>query len=118
MASFLISPASITAIVNNPALLGISGNTSELSSLGIVPSEAALILSRGYNRGFKYLFILHACLAVLAALVSFLMVKETSLLRGDEEELRQDASQAVKLVERRRKRAEQGFPVDEDDKAL
>ncbi|KZP14152.1 MFS general substrate transporter [Athelia psychrophila] len=117
MTSIQIPSASISVIVDNPALLRVSGNTSDLSSLGIAPSEAALILSHGYNRGFKYLFIMHACLAVFAAFVSFMMVQEKSLLRGDEEELRQDASQAMKLVERRRKRAEQGIESG-DDKAL
>lgn len=117
MASLLITSASVSAIVDNPALLRISGNTDDLSSLGIAPSEAALILSHGYNRGFKYLFIMHTCLAVFAAFVSFTMVQEKSLLRGDEEELRQDASHAVKLVERRRKRAVQVFEAD-DNKPL
>lgn len=113
MAALHISAAAASTIVDNPALLGAGGNTTTLGHLGVTRADAALVLAGGYNAGFRYLFVLHACLAGAAALVSFALVQEKSLLRGDEEALKRDARDAglaVKLAERRRKR--------EGDKAL
>ena len=113
MAALHISAAVASTIVDNPALLGAGGNATALAQLGVTRADAALVLARGYNAGFRYLFVLHACLAGAAALVSFALVQEKSLLRGDEEALKRDARDAglaVQLAERRRRR--------EGDKAM
>ncbi|KAF7975435.1 hypothetical protein HWV62_9565 [Athelia sp. TMB] len=107
MAALHISTAAASTIVDNPALLGAGGNATTLAHLGVTRADAAVVLASGYNAGFRYLFVLHACLAGTAALVSFALVQEKSLLRGDEEALKRDARDAglaMKLAERRRKR--------------
>ena len=91
LASFSLSSSAITAIINDPAILGPSTPTSELTPLGLTSSMASYVLSHGYTGGFELVFILNACLAAVAAVASFFMIKHKELTRGDEEKLRAEA---------------------------
>lgn len=57
---------------------------------------ANYVLSHGYAAGFELVFILNACLAAVAAIVSFFMIKHKDLTRGDEEKLRAEALAALR----------------------
>lgn len=92
MANLSIPSSTIVSIINNPGYLS---NSSELSSLGISPSQAADILYKGYNRGFRDIFLLNASMAAVAVVVSAVMIKHKELLRGDEERLRQETKDAM-----------------------
>lgn len=54
------------------------------------------VLSHGYAAGFKLVFILNACMAAVAAIVGFFMIKHKELTRGDEEKLRAKAIAALR----------------------
>lgn len=43
--------------------------------------EASFILSHGYGRGFRFVFILNACWAAVATLASILLIKQNDLSR-------------------------------------
>ncbi|KAF7975434.1 hypothetical protein HWV62_9563 [Athelia sp. TMB] len=75
----------ISAVIEDPYLL--KGPSPALDALGISAAEAAIILSRGYNRGFAVLFVVHASLAVFATCMSVAMIKHTSLSKGKESEV-------------------------------
>ena len=57
---------------------------------------ASHILSHGYATGFELVFILNGCLASVAAIVSFFMIKHKDLTKGDEEKLRAEALAAFR----------------------
>ncbi|KAJ7269573.1 MFS general substrate transporter [Mycena rebaudengoi] len=101
MTSLGLSPSAISQIIDDPALL----HTPAL--LGLSQDTARDILRRGYTRGFSALFVLNACLTVLATAVSVLMIKHKELSRGDEEQLRRRAIQEGldRKMERRNGRA-------------
>ncbi|KAF8185154.1 MFS general substrate transporter [Pholiota molesta] len=83
----LALPSSIISKIINDA--------SELSSpaaLGISASTADIILIKGYTRGFRTVFILHAVLNAVATVASVLMIKHKELTRGDEQQLREAAA--------------------------
>ncbi|KAF8189751.1 MFS general substrate transporter [Pholiota molesta] len=89
----LALPSSIISKVINDA--------SELSSpaaLGISASTADIILNKGYTRGFRTVFILHAVLNAVATIASVLMIKHKELTRGDEQQLREAAAALDALV--------------------
>lgn len=94
MKSLSLSPATISAVVDDPAVLS-SPNSVSLSS-----SQAAYILSHGYTKGFRTVFILHGCLAALATITSILMIKHKELTRGDEERLKTEAKNRGDLKSR------------------
>jgi len=96
LSSLSLSLSAITAIINDPAILGPNTPTSALTSLGLTPSMASYVLSHGYAAGFELVFILNACLAAVAAIASFFMIKHTELTRGDEEKLRAEALAALR----------------------
>ncbi|KAH0834101.1 MFS general substrate transporter [Lanmaoa asiatica] len=96
LSSFSLTSSAVTAIINDPAILGPSTPTSKLTPLGLTPSMAGSVLSHGYTRGFKLVFILNACLAVIAAVASFFMIKHKELTRDDEEKLRAEALAALR----------------------
>ena len=77
--------ATITAVINNPSAL------ASPASLGISSSIANIVLIKGYIRGFRTLFILHAVLNALATVASVFMIKHKNLDRGDEQKLRKEA---------------------------
>jgi hypothetical protein len=73
----------------------VINDASELSSpaaLGISASTADIILNKGYTRGFRTVFILHAVLNAVATIASVLMIKHKELTRGDEQHLREAAA--------------------------
>ncbi|KAJ4000462.1 MFS general substrate transporter [Lentinula boryana] len=91
-------PAStITTVIDNPSLLT---NSSSISSLDISVSQAANILSKGYTKGFRDVFLLNAAMSATATLVSAVMIKHKELLRGDEEQLRKEAAEALRKAKR------------------
>ncbi|KAF8869427.1 MFS general substrate transporter [Infundibulicybe gibba] len=85
MTSLSLPPALISAIISKPARLG-SPSASGLSAL-----TATEILSSGYARGFRALFLLNAGLCALATVVSVVMIKHKELTGDDEEKLRDEA---------------------------
>jgi hypothetical protein len=81
-----LSPEIITSILNDPSKLA-SPNT-----LGISASTASAILSHGYTRGFRSVFLLNASLTAVATIASIFMIRHKDLMRGDEAGLRESAS--------------------------
>ena len=86
MKSLGLPPAQIKIIVGDPSRL------ASPSSIGLAPSAATFILDNGYTKGFRILFILHACLTALATLISVTMIKHKTLTRSGES---QQGSSAV-----------------------
>jgi hypothetical protein len=86
MKSLGLLPAQIKIIVGDPSQL------ASPSSIGLAPSAATFILDNGYTKGFRILFILHACLTALATLISVTMIKHKTLTRSGES---QEGSSAV-----------------------
>ncbi|KAF8440003.1 major facilitator superfamily-domain-containing protein [Boletus edulis BED1] len=95
LSSFSLSPTAITAVVDNPAILGPNTPASTLAPLGLTHAMTSYVLLHGYAAGFELVFILNACLAAVAAIVSFFMIKHTELTRSDEETLRAEALVAL-----------------------
>ncbi|KAF7976092.1 hypothetical protein HWV62_7505 [Athelia sp. TMB] len=93
-----IPSSSVIAIIDTPAILGAL-DSAKLASLGISPSQAASILTDGYNRGFKWLFIMNACLTSVATLTTIFMLKHKELSRGVEpvKKETEDTSSAEKV---------------------
>lgn len=89
--------STINKIVDDPTLLGnrLNGESydnspDELQSLGISTQAADHIL-RGYNDGFRAVFILNATMAAVATIVSVLMIRHKELTREDEAQLKAEA---------------------------
>ena len=57
---------------------------------------ASYVLSHGYAAGFELVFTLNACLAAVAAIAAFFMIKHKELTRGDEGKLRAEALAALR----------------------
>ncbi|KAH7921437.1 MFS general substrate transporter [Leucogyrophana mollusca] len=91
LASLSLSPSAISTIIDDPTILGSHASDSQLASLGLSPAVASYILSHGYTRGFRSVFILNACLAAVATIASITMIKHKELMRGDEERLKAEA---------------------------
>ncbi|KAJ3916105.1 MFS general substrate transporter [Lentinula edodes] len=87
--------STISPVIDKPSLLN---NPSAISSLSISPSQAADILSKGYTKGFRDVFLLNAGMSATATLVSVVMIKHKELLRGDEERLRKEAAEALQTA--------------------
>ncbi|KAJ3853512.1 major facilitator superfamily domain-containing protein [Lentinula lateritia] len=87
--------STISPVIDKPSLLN---NPSAISSLSISPSQAADILSKGYIKGFRDVFLLNAAMSATATLVSVVMIKHKELLRGDEERLRKEAAEALQTA--------------------
>ncbi|KAF8878953.1 MFS general substrate transporter [Infundibulicybe gibba] len=88
-----LPPALISTIISDPSLLGSSGAS------GLSASTAAEILSNGYVRGLRAIFLLHAALCALATVVSIVMIKHKDLTMGDEEKLRDEVRERVASVD-------------------
>ncbi|KAF9238665.1 major facilitator superfamily domain-containing protein [Melanogaster broomeanus] len=95
LSTLSLTPSATKAIIDNPAILGSNASPSQLTSLGLTPSQAAYALLHGYTAGFRILFILNACLASVAAITSIFMIKHEELTRGDEDRLRAEARQVL-----------------------
>ncbi|KAJ3890263.1 major facilitator superfamily domain-containing protein [Lentinula edodes] len=93
MEPFPLSSDTISSIINNPSLLKQS---SYLAQFGISTSQADYILVKGYNKGFKNIFILNAALTTLAFVASVVLIGHKELLRGDEEQLKKEAKEALR----------------------
>lgn len=87
--------STISPVIDKPSLLN---SPSAISSLSISPSQAADILSKGYIKGFRDVFLLNAAMSATATLVSVVMIKHKELLRGDEEQLRKEAAEALQTA--------------------
>ncbi|KAG6369452.1 MFS general substrate transporter [Boletus reticuloceps] len=95
LVSLGLSSSAIKTIVDNPAILGSHTPPARLASLGLGPAQATYALTHGYTQGFKYVFVLNACLASVATLASIFMIKHKELDRGDEERLREEANRLL-----------------------
>lgn len=84
MTSLRLDPSAVSAIVEDPSLLltFINSPKSPTEQHGITPAMARYIIDHGYIKGFKFLFILNASLATLAAISSIVLIKHTELTRG------------------------------------
>lgn len=97
MEQLSLPTSTINKIVDDPTLLGnlIDGQdgispSDTLQSLGISVQAAGRIL-KGYNNGFRAVFIMNATLAAVATIVSVLMIRHKELTRGDEAQLKAEA---------------------------
>ncbi|KAJ4478463.1 MFS general substrate transporter [Lentinula aciculospora] len=105
----LQSPSStITIVIDNPSLLT---NSSSIASLNISSFQATYILSNGYTKGFRDVFLLNAAMSATATLVSAVMIEHKELLRGDEEQLRKEAAEALRKA--KMKNVEKDFRLNE-----
>ncbi|KAJ3840523.1 major facilitator superfamily-domain-containing protein, partial [Lentinula raphanica] len=93
MVNLELPSSAITTVIGNPSLLT---NSTAIASLDINASQAATILYKGYTIGFRNIFYLNAALSAAATVVSIVMIKHKELLRGDEEELRKEAAEALR----------------------
>ncbi|KAJ3714748.1 MFS general substrate transporter [Lentinula raphanica] len=93
MNSFSLPSDTITTIINEPALLRQSSN---LTSLGITSTQADFILTQGYNKGFRNIFILNSALSAVAFVASVVLIQHKELLRGDEDRLKMEAKEALR----------------------
>ena len=94
MADLNLPPSVIKKIVDDPTLLNapfLDPTRNPLDSLGISLSAATYIL-KGYNNGFRAVFIMNATLAAIATVVSVLMIRHKNLEREDEAQLRAQAA--------------------------
>ncbi|KAJ7070441.1 MFS general substrate transporter [Mycena belliarum] len=73
------APADIARIIDDPALLHTPAR------VGLSEATAAAVLLRGYTKGFSALFIMNACMTVLATVVSVVLIKHKELGRQEEE---------------------------------
>ncbi|KAF8878954.1 major facilitator superfamily domain-containing protein [Infundibulicybe gibba] len=89
MTPLSLSPALISAIISDPSLLGSPGTS------GLGASMATEILSNGYTRGFRAIFLLNAALCAFATVVSVVMIKHKDLTRDDEDKLRSEAKERM-----------------------
>ncbi|KAF8878958.1 major facilitator superfamily domain-containing protein, partial [Infundibulicybe gibba] len=94
----------VTAFRNFIRLLGGTlslaiGSTIIPAASGLDASTATEILSNGYTRGVRVIFLLNAALCALATVVSVVMIKHKELTRGDEEKLRGEAREPVASVD-------------------
>jgi hypothetical protein len=117
MTSLSLPSSTISTIIDNPSLLNsVTSPSSPLASLGLSSSTASFILSHGYNRGFRSVFLLHASLASIAVVVSIFMIRHKELIRGDDEALKAEAKRAGE-TEKKHKGKSTG-PGDEPSQAL
>lgn len=72
-----LAPGLIKAVINDPTLLA---NPAEL---GISQALADIILTEGYRKGFRIVFILNASLGALATVSSIFMIKHKDLASRD-----------------------------------
>ncbi|KAF9463988.1 major facilitator superfamily domain-containing protein [Collybia nuda] len=80
--------------LSTPLIASIVDNPSHLRSpveFGLSLSEASYILQHGYTRGFRFVFILNACLTTVATIASVVMIKHKELTRGDDQMQREKA---------------------------
>jgi len=95
LSSLSLTSSAITTIIDDPTILGSSTSRSQLAALGLTPSQASYALTHGYIVGFKFVFILNACLAGVATVSSIFMIKHKELIRADEQRLRAEARQQL-----------------------
>ncbi|KAL4249176.1 MFS transporter superfamily protein [Abortiporus biennis] len=107
MTTLSLSPTAIKAVIDDPTILGArfseSSSNSTLSSLGITLNDATHILD-GYNKGFRVVFILNACLSAVATIASITMIRHKELTRGDDEEKKAQARRELELEEREKEK--------------
>ncbi|KAM6503007.1 MFS general substrate transporter [Amanita muscaria] len=73
MLSLKLPPSLISTIIDKPTGL------ANPDSLGLSQGDAAFVLSQGYNRGFRNLFLVNASLTSLATITSVLLIKHQEL---------------------------------------
>ncbi|KAF8837804.1 MFS general substrate transporter [Paxillus ammoniavirescens] len=95
LSSLSLAPSAISTIIDDPTILRSGTSTSQLAALGLTPSQAGYALEYGYTAGFKFVFILNACLAGVATVSSIFMIKHKELVRGDEDKLQSEARQLL-----------------------
>ncbi|KIJ08615.1 hypothetical protein PAXINDRAFT_88612 [Paxillus involutus ATCC 200175] len=115
LSSLALTSSAITTIIDDPNILGPSTSTSQLSALGLSPSQAVYALTHGYTVGFKFVFILNACLAGAATVSSIFMIKHKELMRGDEQRLQAEARQVLEHGENGEKGVNKQLSFDSRD---
>jgi hypothetical protein len=80
--------------------------------LDFSPSTALFILSHGYTRGFRLVFLLHASWAV-AVVATIFTIKHQGLIRGDEEALEVKANSASQMENMHRDGLDLGRAVED-----
>lgn len=90
MAALSLPASLIAAIVDDPSDL------AHPESIGISQQTAAYILSHGYTKGYRSVFILNACLAAVATFASVGMIRHKELTRGDDEKRRNEAKAGIR----------------------
>ncbi|KAK7439541.1 hypothetical protein VKT23_017469 [Stygiomarasmius scandens] len=116
MTPFSFSSSVISAVIDDPTLLG---NSTRASALGISQDQSHSILTQGYTKGFSHLFILNGCLAAVATIVAYTMIKHKELTRGDENELREKAKREFEEREERHKfKKSHSYRKDSGDKSI
>ncbi|KAI0359234.1 MFS general substrate transporter [Trametes cingulata] len=95
MSSLGLPSSTISAIVDDPTMLGArtSATDSSLAALG-VSSEVAQRILGAYIKGFRAVFILNTSLNAVATIAAILLIRHTELSRGDEESLKKQAAEA------------------------
>ncbi|KAF8527785.1 major facilitator superfamily domain-containing protein [Gautieria morchelliformis] len=83
-----LAPDTLKQITEDPTVLSNGGLN--------ISSEHAHVLN-GYISGFRYLFILNAGLAAMAAVVAFFMIKHQELIREDDTRRKVEASQSEEI---------------------
>ena len=74
-----LSPSLITTITQHPTsslTFPSPSPPTTTTTLGLSSSTARIILDRGYAKGFKMIFVLNAVIAVIATIISILMVND------------------------------------------
>ncbi|KIJ12270.1 hypothetical protein PAXINDRAFT_83157 [Paxillus involutus ATCC 200175] len=115
LSSLALTSSAITTIIDDPTVLGPNTSTSQLAALGLSPSQAGYALTHGYTAGFKFVFILNACLAGVATVSSIFMIKHKELMRGDEQRLRAEARQVLENGGNGEKGVSQQLSLDSRD---
>lgn len=80
----------IKKVIDNPSGL------SNPASLNLSPDQAIEILSQGYTKGFRSVFILNASLSAVATVTSVLLIKHKELTRDDDKTLKDSAKRDSK----------------------
>ncbi|KAF9221725.1 MFS general substrate transporter, partial [Gyrodon lividus] len=115
LSSLSLTSSAITTIINDPTILGSLSSPSQLAALGLTSSQAAYALTHGYTEGFKFVFVLNACLASVATLASIFMIKHKELIREDEQRLRAEAQLMLESSDNGNQGASKGPSSDRRD---
>ncbi|KAJ7434948.1 MFS general substrate transporter [Mycena latifolia] len=93
MTALNFSASEIERIIDDPALL------HSPASIGLSQATATDVLYNGYTKGFSALFIMNACMTVLATIVSVVLIKHKELSREETPPTQQASGEDKKSAE-------------------